>query len=126
MDNATHVMIVFDTPDKDQDDLYRADGLLVSSRQNDMVRFGHDIATAQTRGFINPTRAKEFIRKMANVDIEAQRRGVNLLTIIEQYAEFQVNGAVIDERNGDSLIVMPGSHSHVPFDPASLKKMGVN
>lgn len=126
MDNATHIMIVFDTKDKDQDDLYRADGLLVSSRQNDMVRFGHDIATAQTRGFINSTRAKEFIRKVANIDIEAQRRGVGLLTLIEQYAEFQGNGAIIDERNGDSLIVMPGNHSHVGFDPAALKKIDVN
>lgn len=123
MDNATHIMIVFDTKDKDQDDLYRADGLLVASRQNDMVRFGHDIATAQTRGFINSTRAKEFIRKMANVDIEAQSKGVNLLTLIEKYAELQGNGALIDERNGDSLIVMPGSHSHVQFDPSKLEQV---
>ena len=115
----THIMIFFRTPDKDQDDLYRADGILVASRQNDMVRFGQDIATAQTRGFLNYDLAQKFIRKLANVDIEAERQGVSLLALVEGYTKYQQNGAVIDERDGDreggSLIIKPGNHSHVQF-----------
>jgi hypothetical protein len=82
---STHILISHES--QDQEDLYRADGMLVASRQKDLVRFGHDIGTAQTRLFLNPELAKAWLKKLAEVDVRAHREGVELYKIIWQYGE---------------------------------------
>jgi len=103
---STHILTRYDS--KDQEDLYRADGMLVASRQSDMVRFGHDIATAQSRLFLNVECAKAWLRKLAEVDLVASGAGVALHEVVYGYATMTMTAA-IEERNAESLLTLPGN-----------------
>ena len=110
MDETTHIIVKLDS--KGQEDLYRADGMLVASRQGDMVRFGHDIATAQSRLFLNKEMAAMWLRKLAALDIECHDEGVTLHSRIE-LAWLARQVPVIEERDGESLLTLPGKHTQV-------------
>jgi hypothetical protein len=109
MDETTHILIGL--PSKQQEDLYRADGMLVASRQSDIVRFGHDISTAQSRLFLNADHAKAFLRRLAVVDLYAEAHRTPLSEQVYGYnAEATLkHKAVIEERDGESLILGVGS-----------------
>lgn len=111
MDETTHIIVKLDS--KGQEDLYRADGMLVASRQGDMVRFGHDIATAQSRLFLNKELAAAWLRKVATIDILAAESGVALHAIIECGLPEGHFSAVFEERDGESLLTLPGKHTQV-------------
>lgn len=109
---VTHILMKFDS--KPQEDLYRADGMLVASRQSDMVRFGHDIATAQSRLFLNERTASAFLRLLADVDLIAAADGVNLHERVNGYATAEQLAirlnlkASIEVRNAETLLTVAG------------------
>jgi len=105
LERSTHILTFYDS--KDQEDLYRADGMLVASRQADVVRFGHDIATAQSRLFLNVEMAKAWLRKLAEVDSSASAAGVPLHEMVYNYAQLSAQIS-IEERNAESLLTLPG------------------
>ena len=100
---STHV--IMQIPSQHQEDLYRADGMLVASRQGDIVRFGHDISTAQNRPFLNEDLAAIWLRKLADVDLVAQAQGVHLHEVANTYASME-HKAFIEERNAERRIVL--------------------
>ena len=108
MDETTHIIVKLDS--KGQEDLYRADGMLVASRQGDMVRFGHDIATAQSRLFLNKELAAAWLRKVAEIDLMAEDKELPLHAVIECESPF---AATFEERDGESLLTLPGKHTQV-------------
>ncbi len=67
------------------EDLYRVDGLLIASRQDDVVRYGDDISTARNHLFMNEETASKFLHRLADVDMICQRDGVHLRERIYQY-----------------------------------------
>ena len=93
---CTHILMIHAS--RKQEDLYRADGMLVASRQEDVVRFGHDIATAQSRLFLNVESAQAFIRKMADLDIEAEGMGEPVFRLVYGYSKVPAR-ATIEERD---------------------------
>jgi hypothetical protein len=105
LENTTHIIMYFDS--KDQEDLYRADGMIVASRQGDIVRFGHDIATAESRLFLNKELAKAWLRKLAEVDRIAAQEGLKLHELVNNYASIEAPVS-IEERNAESLLTLPG------------------
>ncbi len=116
MDNATHVMLRFSAqPKKEQDELYRADGMLIACRQGERVSFGNDIATAQTRTFMSFDSAYMFLRRMADLDLIAGSEKTPIALLVDGYLDLErfPVAAVIDERNAESLISMPGKHSGI-------------
>lgn len=106
LNETTHILTTYDS--KDQADLYRADGMLVASRQGDLVRFGHDIATAQSRLFLNVDFAKAWLRKLAEVDLKAQADEVPLHECVYAYGSIH-RTAAIEERNAESVLTLPGN-----------------
>lgn len=105
LEQTTHIITTYDS--KDQADLYRADGMLVASRQSDVVRFGYDIATAQSRLFLNVELAKAWLRKLAELDVYASASGVPLAEVVYRYAQV-VENVSIEVRNAESLLTLPG------------------
>lgn len=102
---TTHIITTYDS--KDQEDLYRADGMLVASRQGDVVRFGNDIATAQSRLFLNVEASKAWLRKLAQVDVRAAAQGAAMGELAYNYANI-AEPVSIEERNAESLLTLPG------------------
>ncbi len=114
MDETTHIIVKLES--KGQEDLYRADGMLVASRQGDMVRFGHDIATAQSRLFLNKELAAAWLRKVAMIDIYAEDAGLPLHSVIEKPERIfivEMDVVKFEERDGESLLTLPGKHTQV-------------
>jgi hypothetical protein len=105
LEQTTHILTKYDS--KDQEDLYRADGMMVASRQGDIVRFGHDIATAQSRLFLNVEFSRGWLRKLAQVDAYASRAGVALHEAVYNYAQIEETVS-IEERNAEALLTLPG------------------
>lgn len=103
---STHIVVVHES--QDQEDLYRADGMLVASRQKDVVRFGHDIGTAQTRLFFNASLAMEWLRKLAQVDIYAHEKGVALHEVIWQYGQI-TRPVDIESRFLEKSLIIPAT-----------------
>lgn len=110
MDGITHIITKFAS--KNQEDLYRADGMLVASRQGDVVRFGHDIATAQSRLFLNADFAAQWLRKLATFDRACEAKGRPLWELIHSMPK-GLAPAAIEERDSESLLTMPGNHTQV-------------
>lgn len=106
LEGTTHIITVHRT--EDQEDLYRADGMLVASRQKDIVRFGSDISTAQNRLFLNPELAAAWLRKLAEVDVEASARGKALHQVVDGYASIS-HQVSFEERNLEAVLVMPAA-----------------
>ncbi len=102
-EGATHILMCM--PSRDQEFLYRADGMLCSTRHKDKVLFGDDIATMQSRLFMNIDSAKAWIRRIADVDLYAENRGERLGFHLEDYRKIPV-AAVIEERDGESMVVL--------------------
>jgi hypothetical protein len=109
--NATHILRSYDGTRQgpgglDQkykaEDLYRADGLLVAARQDDVVRFGDDISTAQNRLFIDEETASRFLRRLADVDLICAAEHMPLKDRIYIYADEErcPRLAVIDNQQG--------------------------
>src|SRR6185312_14838671 len=75
MENATHILTKYDGTRPDTraaykaEDLYRSNGLLIASRQDDVVRYGDDISTARNHLFLNEETASAFLRRLADVDM---------------------------------------------------------
>lgn len=105
LNETTHIITSYDS--KDQEDLYRADGMLVASRQGDVVRFGNDIATAQSRLFLSADKAKAWLRKAAQIDVSASAAGKPLSDVAYNYANIS-EPVSIEERNAESLLTLPG------------------
>lgn len=107
-ETTTHVLVKHRSVD--QEDLYRADGMLVASRQQDIVRFGSDISTAQNRPFLNAELASKFVRRMADVDLIAQKEGKPLHAVIDGYPSFPVN-SVIEDRDLEAIknLILPAA-----------------
>jgi hypothetical protein len=104
--HATHILMIHAS--RKQEDLYRADGMLVASRQDDLVRFGHDIATAQSRLFLNSELAAAWIRRMADIDIEAEAIGEPVFKLVYGYERIPERALIETrdiEKQVDLLIV---------------------
>jgi len=111
---STHVMIVHDS--QDQRDLYRANGMLVASQQNDMVRFGQDVGTAQTRCFLNRDCAVAFLVTLAKLDLYAQLRAVDVREVAYEYPIIdeapetpRIGAVVIEERQLERALLIPAA-----------------
>lgn len=108
-------------------DLYRVDGLLIASRQDDIVRYGDDISTARNHLFLNDDCALIFLRRLADVDLVCQRDCVFLHERIYIYANEDKcpRAAIIEPRDGDMLEVAGPKDSKVilatPGNRHSLK-----
>lgn len=83
MEDVTHIIVRHKSVD--QEDLYRADGMLVASRQKDIVRFGSDISTAQDRPFLSPELGSQFMKRLADVDLVAAAEGKPIHAVIDRY-----------------------------------------
>lgn len=101
---TTHVLLVHHT--MDSEDLYRADGLLVASRQKDLVRFGSDISTAQNRPLLNSDLAKAWLRKLAEVDVVAARESLPIHQVVDRYPSINEE-VVIEERDIETRVIQP-------------------
>jgi len=107
-EKTTHIIMRFVS--QNRDDLYRAaDGMLVASRQNEIVRFGVDPRCAESRFFMNAPKAAEWIRSLAGVDLAACAGG---LTVQEQLLthdprDLPDHKPFIEERDAESLIALP-------------------
>ncbi len=115
-EGATHILVSRNgvmTDDKGRSagfkahDLYRADGLLIASRQDDIVRYGDDISTARNHIFLNDASALAFLKRLADVDLVCQREGVFIHTRVYIYAnpELCPVAAVFDARTEDDIEV---------------------
>lgn len=104
MKETTHVLLVHHT--MDSEDLYRADGMLVASRQKDLVRFGHDISTAQNRPLLNADLAKAWLRKLAEVDVVAARESLPIYQVVDRYPSINED-VVIEERDIETRVIQP-------------------
>ncbi len=106
-DGVTHILV--DLASKKQEDLYRADGMLVASRQGDQIHFTEDIATAQHRLFLSDKLASLFLRRVADIDLWAHancqpvvgNKVTGFNDAIFRYAEIPEGVAVIQEMDGD-------------------------
>lgn len=137
---TTHVIELYELSGKDSEVLTRGDGMLVAVRHSDKVIFGHDQATMQARVFRSVELAGRFLRRMADVDLAAQKQGRPLVAepvcmesgivlmrsgMIYDYMDtdkYPIGSAVIEERDGDvnsqgNSIIMPGKIG----DGASLR-----
>ncbi len=116
--DATHLLI---RVGKDNDDLYRADGMLICARQADAVHFGNDVSTFHTRRFLSWKQAAEFVRVVADMDILSQERGLTddagFMKLVANYRFEQrlaaaesrnLPKAVIEDRDGECLLSLPG------------------
>lgn len=114
MDNTTHILVKKDGVHRGgpidgtafkSEDLYRADGMLIAARQDDVVRFGRDISTAQSQIFLNGEFAAKFLRRLCDVDLICQVSGEDLKDIINDYtSELRCpRASVIEERDGDFM-----------------------
>jgi hypothetical protein len=107
MDKATHIISKYNGTRPDNratykaEDLYRADGLLIASRQDDVVRYGTDISTARNHLFLNEECASKFLHRLADVDMLCQRDAVELRERIDMYPSLDQcpRVAVIEERD---------------------------
>lgn len=107
MDTATHIISKYNGTRPDvratykAEDLYRADGLLIASRQDDVVRYGTDISTARNHLFLNEETASAFLHRLADVDLLCQRDGVELRERIALYVDQEKcpRASVIDLRD---------------------------
>jgi hypothetical protein len=104
LDNFTHIII--QTLSQDREDLYRADGMLLASRQGDMVRFGNEPKEAGNRLFLNKDFAAAWLRKIPMMDLATRKDGrLNVTDAIErESADIHVE---IDVRDGEHLIIQP-------------------
>lgn len=106
MDDTTHILVKREgvRPDNHQnykaEDLHRADGLLVASRQDDIVRYGQDISTARNHLFLNEDMARAFLRRLADVDMVCMAQGKQMFECIDNYMNIPTGVAVIEEREG--------------------------
>lgn len=97
------------------EDLYRADGLLVAARQDDVVRFGDDISTAQNRLFFDEETAARFLRRLADVDLVCMAQSEPMHKLIYIYAD-EVKcprAAVIDPQTGSEKEIHRADGSRV-------------
>ncbi len=104
LDHFTHIII--QTLSQDREDLYRADGMLLASRQGDMVRFGNEPKEAGNRLFLNKDFAAAWLRKVPAMDLATRKDGrLNVTDAIERdSADIRVE---IDVRDGEHLIIQP-------------------
>jgi hypothetical protein len=98
------------TASQDREDLYRADGMLLASRQGDLVRFGNEPKEAGNRLFLNSDFAKAWLRKVPMMDLHTRKDGrLNVTDAIErESADIPV---VIEERDAEHIILQPQGHA---------------
>ena len=101
---VTH--IIMQTLSQDREDLYRADGMLLASRQGDLVRFGNEPKEAGNRLFLNKEFAAAWLRKVPKMDLATRKDGrLNVTDAIERDSADIV--VVIEERDAEHIIVQP-------------------
>lgn len=104
LDETTH--IIMRTLSQDREDLYRADGMLLASRQGDMVRFGNEPKEAGNRLFLNPEFAALWLRKVPAMDLATRKDGrLNVTDAIER--ETAGIAVLIEERDAEHIIIQP-------------------
>lgn len=101
---TTH--IIMQTKSQDREDLYRADGMLLASRQGDLVRFGNEPKEAGNRLFLNAEFAAAWLRKVPMMDLATRKDGrLNVTDAVERDpAGIPV---VIEERDAENIILQP-------------------
>lgn len=105
LEETTH--IIMRTLSQDREDLYRADGMLLASRQGDMVRFGNEPKEAGNRLFLNPEFAALWLRKVPAMDLATRKDGrLNVTDAIERETA-GMTGIVIEERDAEHIIIQP-------------------
>jgi hypothetical protein len=104
LNETTHIII--QTLSQDREDLYRADGMLLASRQGDMVRFGNEPKEAGNRLFLNSEYSAAWLRKVPAMDLHTRKDGrLNVTDAIERdSADIRVE---IEVRDGEHLILQP-------------------
>lgn len=113
LSDTTHILIKRDYSDErtretnKAEDLYRADGLLIASRQADVVRYGDDISTARNHIFLNEDLAAAFLRRLADVDLVCQKDCVFIHDRIYIYANVErcPLASHVEVRDGESLTI---------------------
>lgn len=109
MEGITHIIMI--TASQDREDLYRADGMLLASRQGDMVRFGNEPKEAGNRLFLNSDFAKAWLRKVPAMDLHTRKDGrLNVTDAIERATSGMI-GIVIEERDAEHIILQPQGHA---------------
>lgn len=104
LEETTH--IIMQTLSQDREDLYRADGMLLASRQGDLVRFGNEPKEAGNRLFLNKEFAAAWLRKVPAMDLATRKDGrLNVTDAIER--ESAGIPVVIEERNAENIIIQP-------------------
>lgn len=104
LDETTH--IIMKTQSQDREDLYRADGMLLASRQGDMVRFGNEPKEAGNRLFLNSDFAALWLRKVPAMDLATRKDGrLNVTDAIERETAGIV--VLIEERDAEHIIIQP-------------------
>jgi hypothetical protein len=104
LEQTTH--IIMRTQSQDREDLYRADGMLLASRQGDLVRFGNEPKEAGNRLFLNPEFAALWLRKVPSMDLATRKDGrLNVTDAIER--DSAAIAVVIEERDAEHIIIQP-------------------
>lgn len=80
---VTHVILRHESIGLEE--LYRADGMFVGGRKNDKIHFGEDIATSQSRFFLNNDLASQYVLTLAHIDLVAQKQGKPLIELVRAY-----------------------------------------
>jgi hypothetical protein len=108
LDGITHIIMI--TASQDREDLYRADGMLLASRQGDLVRFGNEPKEAGNRLFLNSDFAKAWLRKVPMMDLATRKDGrLNVTDAIER--ESAGIPVLIEERDAEHIIIQPQGHA---------------
>lgn len=110
MDDVTHIIMT--TASQDREDLYRADGMLLASRQGDLVRFGNEPKEAGNRLFLNTDYAKAWLRKVPMMDLATRKDGrLNVTDAIERDSAALGAQIKIEERDAENIIIQPQGHA---------------
>jgi hypothetical protein len=106
LEETTH--IIMKTESQDREDLYRADGMLLASRQGDMVRFGTEPKEAGNRLFLTPAFAAVWLRKVPAMDLHTRKDGrLNVTDAIERACAADSGPVLIEERDAEHIIIQP-------------------
>ena len=99
---TTHIIMAFRS--QSREDLYRADGMLLASRQGEVVRFGMEPKEAGTRLFLNADFASAWLHKLAGMEMLTRKGTLSLSDAVEKEIQAEV---FIEYRDAEKLIVMP-------------------
>lgn len=105
LEKTTHIIMQFAS--QNREDLYRADGMLLASRQGEMVRFGMEPKEAGNRFFLSSDFAGAWLRKLAGLEMFTRKDGRLSLQDVVYREDVDLSEISIEERNAEHLIHMP-------------------